>query len=168
MKIKIIFQKTYFKSNEWKDVISFFKTFNIDLHILLLSKNIFIDSLKKIKENILGECFLVEINSLSNSEIFSICFNIINKVTNKYINRLFCIGFLIEINNDLLFFNTYVIKNYLLYLNFRQKNNFFNFNINSFFLYEFLKFIKLYNLKPNLSSLFLRNYNIVHSFNHYY
>lgn len=168
MKIKLIFQKTYFKSTEWNDVVSFFKTLKINVNLLLLSRNIFISSLKKIKENLLGECLLVEINSVLNSELFTICFDVINKVSTKYLNRLFFIGFLIEIENKLYFFYTHIIKNYFFYLNYRQKNNSSIFSINSFFLYEFFKFIKLNSLKFNISSLYVKNVNLINTFNFYY
>lgn len=170
MKIKLVFQKTYFKSNEWKEVVSFFKTFNLDLNILLLSKNIFINPLKKIKGNLLGECFLVEINilTLSTYEILTCCFDLISKITSKYINRIFCIGFLIEIKNQLFFFSMSVIKNYLAYLTFRRKNNSSMYSINSFFLYELFKFNRILNIKSNISLFFVKNYNLTFFFNYYY
>jgi hypothetical protein len=170
MKLQLLFQKTYFKAGEWKEFTFFLKSLdpNSTFSISLLSKNTFFPPLKKIKEQFLGECFLIEINMASSFDVLSFCFDVINKVCAKYTNRFFFIGFLIEIDNIMYFFSKNNIKNYLLYLNSKKQRVGTNYSINQFLLYEFFKFVKLSEVQVGVGLSFFKNYNSFSYFNYYY
>jgi hypothetical protein len=167
MKIKLLFQRVYFKSSEWKDVLSYFNSFNISLNVLLLSKHSLFLPLKGIKEQLLGECFLVEFNGLNFMDL-SFCFAFINKVVGKYVNRLFFIGFLFDINNKYYFFSNNLINQYFSYLTYRKTNYKLENTINLLFLYNFLKLLKVHNVRTNTSMSLLKSKQTFFFFNYYY
>ena len=43
MKLQLLYQKVYFKSNEWKDLVKNIRSFDPSISIFLLSKNIFLN-----------------------------------------------------------------------------------------------------------------------------
>lgn len=52
MKIQLLYQKVYFKSNEWKELVSFLSSIFIESNIYLLSKNNVITLLKNMKKKL--------------------------------------------------------------------------------------------------------------------
>lgn len=162
MKIQLLYQKVYFKSNEWKELVSFISSLFVDSNIFLLSKNHVITFLKKIKSNFLGECLIIEIPvSLFESSNF---YELLQKIESRYSSKLFLIGYL--------FSNHFISKsqliNYLLYMSFRKKNKLNVFGIHSFFLYETLKLFKLQELGLSLRLFFFRSSRLSTYYTYYY
>lgn len=165
--MKLLYQKIYFKSNEWKEFISFLKTINKDITVSLLSKNIFFNSFKIIKNQFLGECFIINISITNKLNFFSLYLDLINKIQSKYNNRLFFIGFLYEQFNKIYFLTKNQIQYYSFFFENRKNNNFL-FNINLLFLYEFFKFFKLLSVNREICLSFFKKNKNIHFFNLYY
>lgn len=167
MKLKLLFQKVYFKSSEWLELVSYVKSISSDISILLLSKNIFFNSFKIVKMNFLGECLIIELSNNTEKNILSLAVEVINKLNAKYLNRIFFIGFLYEFNNKLFFFNLNDLKNYNSYFLYRT-NYSSNININSLFLIELIKYFKLLEAFYGLRLYFLKNNMSYSNFCYYY
>lgn len=164
MKLQLLYQKVYFKSTEWKELLSFIHSIEPNISISLLSKNTFFIPLKQIKQNFIGECILLDFELTS----FDSLFDLINKIQHKYAARLFLIGFLTNFNNVVYFLKINQLKNYYSFFNYK-KNNITNTTINSFLLYELLKHIKLNEVSYSLRlSFFKKNFSFYSNFNYYY
>jgi hypothetical protein len=165
MKLQLLYQKVYFKSNEWKELISFISSLSSDLSVFLLSKNIFLSSLKEVKEKFLGECVIVELvfNNLN------FLFDIIAKIQSKYSSRFFLVGFLWNFNNKIYFLKVDQMKNYFSFYNYKKKNNQTSsiVSIHSLVLYDFMKFLKLNEVSSSICLSFLKTYS-VNNFSYYY
>jgi len=160
MKIQLLYQKVYFKSSEWKELISFISTLFSDVSIFLLSKNHVIMSLKQMKLNFLGECLIIEI---STSLLTNTNFNdLMLKIENKYGARLFFIGYLF--NNN--FINKLQMNRYLTYFLFRIQNKMALSNLHNLSLYELFKYFKIQEIKLNIGLFFFKNncLKTVHSY----
>lgn len=168
MKLQLLFQKVYFKSNEWKELTTFLSSFSSNISVFLLSKNIFFTPLKQVKEFFLGECVVVEL-LLDNNNFFNVLFDLISKVQNKYSSKFFLVGFLWHFNSKIYFLTVEQIKNYFAFYKFKQNNSSL-IGIHSFFLYEFLKFIKLNEVFFSLRLSFFKNQSLMlnKSFSYYY
>ncbi len=79
MKLQLLYQKVYFKSSEWKELVNYIKSFDQNISVFLLSKNIFLNELKQVKNKFLGECVILEITF---KEI-SVLFELMNKIQHK-------------------------------------------------------------------------------------
>ena len=99
MKLQLLYQKVYFKSNEWKDLVSNIHSFDSSISIFLLSKNIFLNELKQIKHKFLGECVIIELFFYD----INVVFNLINKLQKQYGAKFFLIGFLFNQNEKIYF-----------------------------------------------------------------
>jgi len=170
MKLQLLFQKVYFKSNEWKELNSFLLGLSPNISIFLLSKNIFFTPLKQVKESFLGECVVLEI-MFSDGDIFNLLFDLISKIQNKYPSKFFLIGFLWQFNEKVYFLTMEQMKNYFSFYKFKQGNLKKNVDgIHSFFLYDFLKFIKLNEVFCSIRLSFFKNQSLVSNrhFSYYY
>lgn len=155
MMIQLLYQKVYFKTEDWKNVLLFLKTEIANISIYLLSKNYFLDSLKKMKLHFLGECFIIE---LPISFLFSFKLQaLLNKIDSKYHSCLFFIGLIY--NN--LFISKLQFDYYFTYFLFRKKNNTNYINsYNQLLLYEFFKFYKIRNDNSRISLFFFKYYSM--------
>jgi hypothetical protein len=165
MKLQLLYQKVYFKSNEWKELVSFISSFHSDLSVFLLSKNVFLSSLKEVKEKFLGECVIVElvINDLN------FLFDIVAKIQSRYSSRFFLVGFLWNFNNKIYFLKVDQMKNYFSFYNYKKKNNQTSsiVGIHSLVSYDFMKLLKLNEVSLSICLSFFKTYS-VNSFSYYY
>jgi hypothetical protein len=120
MKLQLLYQKVYFKSNEWKDLVNNIRSFDPSISVFLLSKNIFLQELKEIKNKFLGECVIVEFTFND----INIIFELINKIQKQYGSKFFLIGFLFNQNNKVYFLKMDQFKYYLSFFNDKKKNHF--------------------------------------------
>lgn len=153
MKLQLLYQKVYFKSNEWKDLVKNIRSFDPSISIFLLSKNIFLNELKQVKGKFLGECVIVE---LSFSDI-NIVFDLINKVQKQYSSKLFLIGFLFNQNNKIYFLKIDQFKYFLSFYNDKKKKPLLSTSFQTLVLYEFLKFLKVNEVNKGICLSFFKN-----------
>lgn len=153
MKLQLLYQKVYFKSNEWKDLVKNIRSFDPSISIFLLSKNIFLNELKQVKGKFLGECVIVE---LSFSDI-NIVFDLINKVQKQYSSKLFLIGFLFNQNNKIYFLKIDQFKYFLSFYNDKKKKPLLSTSFQTLVLYEFLKLLKINEVNKGICLSFFKN-----------
>lgn len=163
MKLQLLYQKVYFKSNEWKELVSYIRSLNSDLSIFLLSKNIFLNELKQVKSKFLGECVIIELVFKD----INLIFDLINKIQNKYSSKFFLIGFLLYQDNKVYFLKIEQLKYYLSFYNNQIKKPFSLVSFNSLILYEFLKYLKLNEVNKSICLSFFKNHSI-NNFSYYY
>lgn len=163
MKLQLLYQKVYFKSNEWKDLLSSIRSFNSNVSIFLLSKNIFLNQLKEVKSKFLGECVIVEI---SFSDI-NVVFDLINKIHKQYGSKFFLIGFLFNQNSKVYFLKIDQFKYYLSFYNDKKNKPLFTSSFNSLILYELLKFLKLNEVNRSVCLSFFKNNVLNNHFTYY-
>ncbi len=120
MKLQLLYQKVYFKSNEWRDLVNNIRSFDPNISIFLLSKNIFLNELKQVKNKFLGECVIIEFFF---SDI-NIVFDLINKIQKQYGSKFFLIGFLFNQNNKIYFLKMDQFKYYLSFYNDKKKKHY--------------------------------------------
>ncbi len=163
MKLQLLYQKVYFKSNEWKDLVNNIRSFDSNLTLFLLSKNTFLLKLKKVKNTFLGECVIIE---LTFSDINTV-FNIINKINKQYGSKFFLIGFLFNQNNKIYFLKMDQFKYFLSYYNDKVKSLSLSNGIHSLVLYELLKFLKLNEVNKSICLSFFKSNIFNNSFTYY-
>ncbi len=163
MKLQLLYQKVYFKSNEWRDLVNNIRSFDPNISIFLLSKNIFLNELKQVKNKFLGECVIIEFFF---SDI-NIVFDLINKIQKQYGSKFFLIGFLFNQNNKIYFLKMDQFKYYLSFYNDKKKKPLFTSSFNSLILYELLKFLKLNEVNKNVCLSFFKNSILNNSFTYY-
>lgn len=163
MKLQLLYQKVYFKSNEWKDLVQNIRCFDPNISIFLLSKNIFLSELKQIKGQFLGECVIIEFFFKD----INIVFDLINKIQKQYGSRFFLIGFLFNQNNKIYFLKIEQFKYYLSFYNDRKKKPLLDSSFQTLILYEFLKFLKLNEINKNICVSFFKNNILNNSFTYY-
>jgi hypothetical protein len=163
MKLQLLYQKVYFKSNEWKELVNSIRSFDQNISIFLLSKNIFLDELKQVKSKFLGECVIVE---FSFNDI-NVVFELINKIQKQYGSKFFLIGFLFNQNNKIYFLKIDQFKYYLSFYNDKKKKALLTNNFHTLILYELLKFLKLNEINKNVCLSFFKNNLFNNSFNYY-
>jgi len=169
MNVRLLYQKVYFKSDEWKEFISFISSLSSIVTISLLSKNTVDASLKEIKKFLLGECLILEL--FINDNFFSTLFSLTNKIQQKYAARVFLIGFLVSLDNRIYFIKVDQLHHYstLLIEQEKKKKNTIS-SIHQLLLYEILKLLKFPEITYSLSLSYLKN-NAVFSkntLNYYY
>ncbi len=164
MKLQLLYQKVYFKSNEWKDLVSFAESINKNVSIFLLSKNIFLSELKQVKNKFLGECVIIEFPFME----FNAISDFINKMHLKYALKFFLIGFLFNFESKTYFIKIKQFRDYLSYFNSKKGKSIKLTNINTIILYEFLKYLKLNEVSYNVSMSFFKNNIFNHNFSFYY
>jgi hypothetical protein len=159
MKLQLLYQKIYFKSNEWKELVNNIRSFDSNISIFLLSKNIFLNELKQIKTKFLGECVIIEFSFLD----INIVFDLINKIQKQYNSKFFLIGFLLNQGNKVYFLKIDQFKYFLSFYNDKKKKPISNDSLHSLILYEFLKFLKLNEVNKSVCLSFFKqnifNYN---------
>ncbi len=164
MKLQLLYQKVYFKSSEWKDLVNYIKSFDQNISVFLLSKNIFLNELKQVKNKFLGECVILEITF---KEI-SVLFELMSKIQHKYSSRFFLIGFLFSSENKVYFLKIEQIKYYFSFFNDRKKNKSSLISFNTLIIYEFLKFLKLNEVNKSICMSFFKNIIYNNNFSYYY
>lgn len=163
MKLQLLYQKVYFKSNEWKDLVNNIRSFDSNLTLFLLSKNTFLSELKKVKNTFLGECVIIEL--IFNN--INIVFNIINKINKQYGSKFFLIGFLFNQNNKIYFLKMDQFKYFLSYYNDKLKSLSLSSSFHSLILYELLKFLKLNEVNKSICLSFFKSNVFYNSFTYY-
>jgi len=163
MKLQLLYQKVYFKSNEWKDLVNNIRSFDSNISVFLLSKNIFLDELKQVKSKFLGECVIVEFffNDIN------LVFDLINKIQKQYGSKFFLIGFLFNQSNKVYFLKMDQFKYYLSFYNDKRKKSLLTTSFHSLILYELLKFLKLAEVNKSVCLSFFKN-NLSHNLFSYY
>jgi len=165
MKIQLLFQKVYFKSQEWKDLLIFLKD-KKNVSIFLLSKNIFLDSYKQVKHNFLGECVIIDF--FEDEKIFFSSLNdFLSQIKNKYNFKFFLIGFLLDINSKIYFFTIEQFKNYYLFYK-NKTNNFSISGLHSILLFNLLRQLKLNEVKNSICQFFFKSHINNINFSFYY
>ena len=164
MKLQLLYQKVYFKSNEWKELVSFASSINKNVSIFLLSKNIFLSDLKQIKSKFLGECVIVEFSVVD----FNLVFDFINKMHLKYALKFFLVGFLFNFDNKTYFLKIKQFKDYLSYFNFKKEKSLTLTSINTILSYELLKYLKLNEISFSISMSFFKKFIFNSNFSFYY
>lgn len=160
MKLLLLYQKTYFESSEWKELINSLKV-QVS-NIFLLSKNNFFFPLKNIKKLFLGECVLVEVVFSSIENLV----NFINVVGKKYNARFFPICYILVYNNSYYFIQPNQLQLYSTFIECRVNSKELV-SINNFFLYEFIKFFSYKEMLLKTGLLYLRE-NRIQTINSYY
>jgi len=156
MKLQLLYQKVYFKADEWKELLLFIHSILPEVEVSLLSKNTVDLSLKEIKTFLIGECVIF--NLVFDSTILIKLFTLVNKIQQKYASRIFLVGFLLFSEDRLYFFKIDQLKNYFALFTDRKKNVRNSLiSLNQFLLYEFLKFLKLTEVSYNISMLYFKN-----------
>lgn len=165
MKLQLLYQKVYFKSNEWKELVSLINSIYSKTNIFLLSQNIFFNELKQIKNKFVGECVIVEIEFSQ----LNILFDLISKIQNKYASKFFLIGLLYCFNNNTFFIKVDQLKHYQSYFNFKSQNN-NNVSLQTLLLFNYLKQLKLKEITYTLSVCFFKKNNLLATrfFSYYY
>lgn len=153
MKLQLLYQKVYFKSNEWKDLVNSIRSFDSNISVFLLSKNIFLDELKQIKSKFLGECVIVEFFFKD----INVVFDLISKLQKQYGSKFFLIGFLFNQNNKVYFLKMDQFKYYISYYNDKKKKSLLTTSFHSLILYELLKFLKLNEVNKSVCLSFFKN-----------
>jgi hypothetical protein len=153
MKLQLLYQKVYFKSNEWKDLVNSIRSFDSNISVFLLSKNIFLDELKQIKSKFLGECVIVEFFFKD----INVVFDLISKLQKQYGSKFFLIGFLLNQNNKIYFLKMDQFKYYISYYNDKKKKSLLTTSFHSLILYELLKFLKLNEVNKSVCLSFFKN-----------
>jgi len=163
MKLQLLYQKVYFKSSEWKELVNSIRSFDQNISVFLLSKNIFLDELKQVKSKFLGECVIVELyfNDIN------IVFELINKIQKQFSSKFFLIGFLFNQNNKVYFLKVDQFKYYLSFFNDRKKRGSLTNSFHTLILYELLKFLKLNEVNKNICLSFFKNQLFNNSFSYY-
>jgi hypothetical protein len=165
MKLQLLYQKVYFKSTEWKELVSLIHSIYSKTNIFLLSQNIFFNELKQIKSKFVGECVVVEIDFNQ----FNVLFDLINKIQNKYASKFFLIGLLYSLDQNTFFIKVNQLKHYESYFHFKSQNN-NNVSLQSLLLFNFFKQLKLKEVSYALSLAFFKRNNLLTNnfFNYYY
>lgn len=164
MKLQLLYQKVYFKSNEWRDLVNNIRSLDSNVNLFLLSKNTFLSELKKVKNTFLGECVIIELVFNNINAVF----NIINKINKQYGSKFFLIGFLFNKNNKIYFLKMDQFRYFLSYYNEKVKSSSSLSNgFHSLILYELLKFLKLNEVNKSICLSFFKN-NISNNFFTYY
>jgi hypothetical protein len=163
MKIQLLYQKVYFKSSEWKELVNNIRSFDSSISLFLLSKNTYLSELKEIKSKFLGECVIVEFffNDIN------MLFDLVSKIQSKCSSKFFLVGFLFNSDSKVYFLKVEQIKHYLSYYSDRKKNLGRLNTLHSLFLYEFLKFLKLNEVNKSLCLSFFKNNVLDTNFNYY-
>ena len=138
--MKLLYQKVYFKSDEWKELLSYIFSISSKVSVSLLSKNVVDPSLKTIKDILVGECVILNTDIHTLSSLFVL----INKIQLKYSSRLFLVGFLFQSLDVMYFLQLEQLRNYNNFFDYKKKN-ILNpmYTVNQFILFELCKFFKL-------------------------
>jgi len=153
MKIQLLFQKVYFKSQEWKDLLVFLEKKKVSA--FLLSKNIFLDSYKQVKHNFLGECVIIDFNE-NEKDFFSQLDDFLSQIKNKFNFKFFLIGFLFNSNSLIYFITIEQLKYYYIFYKSKLNNKSLN-GLHSIFLFNLLKELKLKEIANGICQSFLKN-----------
>lgn len=151
MKILLVYQKTYFKSDEWRELLPLVQPNGI----FLLSKNIFLKHFKEIKELFIGECVVIEITSTS----FKYLMDFLNTLNKRYAMRFFPVCYFLVYNDFYYLLGLDQLNMYTAYLK-NRSSSLDVIGVHCMFLYEFLKtlFYKEFVYK---TSLVFFKYNMI-------
>jgi len=122
MNIRLVYQKVYFKDEEWQNVVSFFQ--DIKVTAFLLSKNIFLSSLKTFKNNMVGDCLVVTLPlslgvEITNDSLKKLL-DFVALIRSKYSNKLYLICFLLEKDNNLYCLSVTQLESYFSYYDYKK------------------------------------------------
>jgi len=166
MKIQLLFQKVYFKLQEWKELLIFLEK-KKDVFAFLLSKNIFLDSYKQVKHNFLGECVIVDFYE-NEKDFFSQLDSFLGQIKNKFNFKFFLIGFLFNCDSKINFLTVEQFKNYYLFYNNKKNNNSIH-GLHSILLFNFLKTLKIKEIEYGICQSFLKTHTFQNNnFSFYY
>lgn len=146
MNIKLLFQRVFFKKEEWEKFRFFLKDLNFEK--FLLSKEVLFPELKELKFSIVGECLIIIFpldKQISEIDNYKKILNFIDLLKQQYNNKLYFIGFFLEYTNKVYLLNIYQIKKYLSYYDYKR-NEKEGYNINIITLKELIKILKSINL----------------------
>jgi len=164
MNIQLLFQKVYFKSQEWKDLLIFLEKKNMSA--FLLSKNIFLCSYKQVKHNFLGECVIIDFHE-NEKDFFLQLSDFLLQIKNKFNFKFFLIGFLFNCNSKIYFLTIEQFKCYYSFYQNKKNNNSIH-GLHSVLLFNFLKELKFNEIANGVCQSFFKTYMNSNNFSLYY
>lgn len=156
MNIRLVYQKVYFKDEEWQNVVSFFQ--DIKVTAFLLSKNIFLSSLKTFKNNMVGDCLVVTLpfGLETTNDSLKKLLDFVALMKSKYNNKLYLICFLLEKENYLYCLSVAQLESYFSYYDYK-KGELEGYFLSMVLLKELHKLFASIDLSKRMSAFFINH-----------